>query len=353
MSIYLHTRNFLIHNLGAWVIKYIPVGFFRPHLPRKFTIEATNSCNLRCRLCPTNTFAMSRQKGMMSMTNFKKIIDEIKDHVIRINFDFAGEPLCNLKIFQMIAYAKKRGIRTTYISTNAMFLGDHIDQVFTSSLDEITVCLDGASEKTHEFYRRGSNFDLIKSNIKKLVAKRKKLHKKKPLIELQFVVMKHNEKELDQIVVLAKQLKVDRLSLKTVSLGTRASFKEKLLRGKQFLPQNSFFSRYKSNSDLVVKQQLSLCDWPFRRGVIYWNGDVTTCCFDFDGAHVVGNIFQTGSFKKVWLSRKFAAIRKMVLTKKLPLCQGCTRTSDYGICLGKKDLVRNFRNLIEKNTVGK
>src|SRR4030067_549370 len=38
------------------------------------TIEVTNSCNLKCKVCPTTT--MKRKKGLMDFGLFKKIIDE-------------------------------------------------------------------------------------------------------------------------------------------------------------------------------------------------------------------------------------------------------------------------------------
>jgi MoaA/NifB/PqqE/SkfB family radical SAM enzyme len=42
-------------------------------------IEPTNHCNLKCAFCPVNR-GMKRQKGIMSLENFKAIVDEVKDY---------------------------------------------------------------------------------------------------------------------------------------------------------------------------------------------------------------------------------------------------------------------------------
>ena len=48
--------------------------------PTHLMIEPTNHCNLRCALCPL-TSGMSRPRGHMDLSLFKKIIDETGDYV--------------------------------------------------------------------------------------------------------------------------------------------------------------------------------------------------------------------------------------------------------------------------------
>jgi len=47
------------------------------YFPAKITIESGNICNLRCPLCPTGQKDDSASKGLLSFSDFKKIIDEI------------------------------------------------------------------------------------------------------------------------------------------------------------------------------------------------------------------------------------------------------------------------------------
>ena len=48
-----------------------------PHCPKITSIqfEVTNSCNLKCKMCPVNN-GMKREKGFMDFNLFKKVLDE-------------------------------------------------------------------------------------------------------------------------------------------------------------------------------------------------------------------------------------------------------------------------------------
>ena len=325
-------RYFLIHILGAKFLTLVPEYLFKlVPLPKFIMIEATNACNLRCPLCPTNT-TETRKKGLMDIKNFNKLIDELTGSLKGISFNACGEPTLNPKLFEMIAYASSKGIYTM-ISTNTTLLEKYISKVFDSGLDMIIVCLDGATKKTHESYRIGSNFDIIVKNIKLLTKEKFRRKNSKLEIQLQFVVMRQNEKEIPKIIKLARKLKVDELNLKTVSLGRTSSLVEKEIKAEKYLPLAKKYRRYQVNDGrLVIKNSTKLCNW-IQKSFVYWNGDIGVCCYDFNGDYPVGNVFKNGGFKKIWRSDKYARLRKNILLRRLPLCQNCNATSEYGITI--------------------
>ena len=49
-------------------------------LPVTFSIEPTNRCNLKCPECPSGLGILTRELGLLSLENFRMIIDGIKDH---------------------------------------------------------------------------------------------------------------------------------------------------------------------------------------------------------------------------------------------------------------------------------
>src|SRR5262245_27894033 len=125
---------------------------------RKFMIESTSLCNLRCPLCPVPSH-LHRETGHMRMHTYKDVIDDIAGYAKKIDLWNFGEPFLNEEIFDMIRYATDRGIKVR-VSTNSTFLGEEeVDQIFWSNLSSIIVCLDGASKETHERYRVGSQFE--------------------------------------------------------------------------------------------------------------------------------------------------------------------------------------------------
>ena len=70
----------------------------------------------------------------MSFNNFKWIVDSYNFREVALHG--WGEPLLNREIFRMIEYAKKRGVRTS-LTTNGTLVGDNIDNILNSGLDDI------------------------------------------------------------------------------------------------------------------------------------------------------------------------------------------------------------------------
>lgn len=271
---------------------------------------------------------MLRERGTLSLDNFKYIVDQVAPLTSAIYMNFAGEPLLNKEIFKMAHYAEGKGIQTM-ISTNTTILDRYLDEIFQSRISRITVCLDGASQKTHESYRIGSDFEKIKENIRLLCREKKEGKFTRPQVTLQFVVMKHNEHEISAIVELARSLGVDNLNLKTVSLGSWVSLEKRVQLAKQWLPEEEEYRRYRIEKEIPeIKAKPRLCGW-IRQSVILWNGDVTMCCYDFNGELVVGNIFKE-PFQKIWNSIQYKKIRRAVVRKELELCQKCTAPLEYG-----------------------
>ena len=320
-------KSKVIQEAASLILPRLPSCFYNFRFSGKLIIEPTNACNLKCPLCPTAQ-DMRREKGFLSLDKFKVIVDEIEPVTKSISMNFAGEPLLNKDIFKMAGYAEKKGIRTM-VSTNTCLLDRYTDEIFESEISSLIVCLDGASRETHEYYRVGSNFEEIKENIRQLCQEKRERKSKTPRIALQFVVMKHNEHEIDEIIRLAKSLGVDSLGLKTVSLGSWIEIERKKEIAGVWLPSNEDLSRYKIKNEVPqLKARPKVCGW-LRQSVILWNGDVTMCCYDFNGELVVGNIFEE-PFEKIWRSPRYRRTRKAVVRGEPKLCRNCTAPLEYG-----------------------
>lgn len=270
---------------------------------------------------------MTRQKGYLKYEDFKAVLAEIKD-IRAIDMNYAGEPLLNKDVFKMAACAESFGI-STMISTNATLLDRYISEVFDSQMSNLTVCLDGASNKTHEYYRVGSDFQQIKANIAALCAEKKRRNAGKPRITLQALISRINEHEIDDIIAMGRGLGVDRVLLKTMSLGTMVDSKERTERSKEWLPSIDELSRYEMKSGFpVIKSRPWFCGW-IKRAVIFWNGDVNMCCYDFNGELSVGNIFVDG-FKDLWQSARYKKMRRAVVRREYELCRNCASPKEMG-----------------------
>ena len=302
------------------ILYAMPYQLLAMKIPKRVTIEPTNYCNLACPLCPTGAGEITRKKGMLKFEDFKKVIDDVGKYLIHIRLWNWGEPLINKDLPKMIAYAKKHKIYVN-TSTNASFLTENIArELVRAKLDLIILSIDGASEESYSLYRKNGNFKQCINSIKALVNEKKRFNSKYPRLVMQFIVMKHNEHEIEKITNLAKELGVDELILKTVAMMTPGH--EKLWREK-YLPKAQTYHGYESdvNKKLINRD---FCDVVYEECVINWNGDITTCCYDHNGKFTMGNVFKQ-SLSDLWNNKKYMAFRQAIMRNKkaIAMCKDC------------------------------
>ncbi|MDD5645318.1 MAG: radical SAM protein [bacterium] len=308
------------------ILPRVPSSLLRFPVNSVLMIEPTNRCNLSCPLCPAAT-VMKRKRGDMKFDDFAKIIDEMHPFAKKIYFWNFGEPFLNAEIFRMAEYAEKKGLYVK-TSTNSTIWSDKIyDDIFSSRISEVIVCLDGITGRTHEFYRKGSNFEKTVAGIRRLCEEKKKRNSLKPVICLQFVVMKENEHEIPQLLGMAGEMGIDTITLKSVSLGSWVTDLQRKLNAESFLPGQDRYRRYTfSGNELVLKRDIRVCSWARRNGVVLWNGDLAACCYDYDGESVMGNVLKEG-YLSVLKSEKFRQARKRMITRYYPICKRCQISS--------------------------
>ena len=61
-------------------------------------------------------------------------------------------------------------------------------------------------------------------------------------------------------------------------------------------------------TDEMEGRQLRFCDQPFKTMLVYWNGDVGLCCWDYDNFLKIGNVAESGLLD-VYNNDKFRAVR--------------------------------------------
>ncbi len=284
-------------------------------------IEPTRRCNLACPMCPVGSHRTYRAQDM-SLEGFRKVIDEMAPYLIHLFLHNYGESFLNKDFYPMIEYAKKEGIPDVNVSTNGHFLDP--SRLIDSGLDEIMISLDGITQETYAMYRRGGKLEKVIENIRGLDEEKKKRQVEKPLMELQFIIMRHNQDQLDRFRELAAELGADRVRFKTFNV--RMSGPEASEMGAEFLPTHTAYTRYQDNRGRVLKSHLekNRCKWPWEWVVINSDGHVVPCCNDFNSAYSMGNVFEQ-SFHDIWFGTQYNRFRKSILKRwrKIPLCIEC------------------------------
>ena len=296
--------------------KVIHKGF-----PISLAVEPTTSCNLRCPECPSGLRSFTRPTGMLQETLFKNIIDELYETLLYLTFYFQGEPYLHPKFTELIHYASSKNIYTS-TSTNAHYLTEkNIQKTIESGLDRLIISIDGTTQETYQQYRIGGKLEKVLEGTRQFVAWKKKLRSKTPHLIFQFLVVKPNEHQIQEVYALAKKLGVDGVQLKTAQI---YDFEN----GSPLLPTNPLYSRYEllSNGNYAIKNNLATSCWRMWHScVITWDGAVVPCCFDKDATYKLGTLQET-SFKAIWQGNLYQNFREQLLhaRSQIEMCKNCT-----------------------------
>ncbi|MBU0957479.1 MAG: radical SAM protein [Nanoarchaeota archaeon] len=283
-----------IYDVGLNQFFYMCNSTYSPKVT-SVQFEVTNNCNLSCKMCPVNN-GMKRKKGFMKYELFKKIVDENPKMEFALMFNW-GEPLLHPKIYDMLDYANKKGIRT-FLTTNAVLLTNDkkMKKLLNAKIERITISLDGFEDSYTKI--RGFDYKIIEKRIMRLIELRNEL-KIKTKIDINMVIMPETEKHVPQFYKKWKDV-VDRI---------------------QIQPNISFTPRKRN----------SRCKELWRGNIIVlWDGKVVPCCVDYEGKMVLGDANKT-SLKKIWNSRMSKRWREMHNKKIFPLiCRNCNEySSEY------------------------
>jgi len=276
--------------------------------PTEFYIETVVGCNLSCPECALSSTDFNRKKQHMTLENYKVIVDKIKQYAKTIHLFIWGEPLLNKNIVDMIQYNTDCNIYSS-ISTNANLITDDMAKgLVNAGLNQIEIAIDGYSQEVYKKTRRNGNikkvYDAI-SSLQKYGIKDKRIRNgkfkpgKKPAIICRYIVFDHNEKERDEFVKFCD------------SLNIKYSFTPSLIIN--FKLKESNIKRFNRTicSDLKCVQENMRGCGTGRRAIIFINGDMSICCFDYNMDKSFGNIFEKG-FNNIWQSRIFKEQRRYV-----------------------------------------
>ena len=296
----------------------------KPYLwakPFSISVEPTTSCNFRCPECPSGLRAFTRDTGMLDKEFFKTTIDELSPELLYLIFYFQGEPYLNTKFLDMVAYASQKGIYTA-TSTNAHYLTDaNCEKTIRSGLSRMIISIDGTTQETYESYRIGGNLEKVLEGAKRIVKWKKELKSRTPHLIFQFLVVRHNEHQIDEVYRLAEEIGIDEVRLKTAQVYEYEN-------GNELIPLQEQYSRYKKNKDgtYSIKNKMVNSCWRMWQGcVITWDGIVVPCCFDKDATHRLGNLKEQ-KFAQLWKGEGYQQFRRSLLKSRseIDICKNCT-----------------------------
>jgi radical SAM protein with 4Fe4S-binding SPASM domain len=326
-----------------------------PPLPKELQIEVTGACNLACKMCLVRYRPkLGRRSGAMCFHTFKELVDALPE-LEKLTLQGLGEPLLAPDIFEMIEYATGRGIRLGF-NTNGTYLTSEVsERLVRAGVGWLHVSVDGATAETYEGIREGSDFALVSEHVRGLVAARRRLGAHRPTLQIVFVAMRRNIRELPDLVRLADEWGVESVWVQNLShsfsdtdpSGSYRSIREfaaneALWSGDDRSTAGRVFADARAVAEeLGVELRLPRleapppqprhadepgCHWPFESAYVTHDGLVQPCCMVMGADRAVLGRLDKERFEAIWAGEPYANFRRALTGNATPpeVCSGCS-----------------------------
>lgn len=286
-------------------------------MPFALTLETCAACNLRCPECMTGKGLTYRNFNLMDFGLIKSIVTFHRSTAFYVHLFFQGEPFIHPQLPDIIELLARNKMYSV-ISTNGHFLDTaNCKAVVNAGLDRVIISLDGISPETYQHYREGGDFYKVVEGIKTLARIRGELKQTNPLIEVQFLVNRCNEKEMTSAKDFVRHLGADLLSFKSMQFYSQEG-------RKKLAPITKSFNRYTDSGEVKVlgRKKGFACFRLWSHMVYTSDGVVVPCCYDKLGEFEMGT-YADGA--KAWNSRAFRRFREQVLKNQqlVSICNNC------------------------------
>lgn len=321
-----------------------------PALPRFIQIEPVGECNLRCRMCPVQFRRDGRPYGppaFIDVELFISILDQFPD-LRELQLQGLGEPLMHPRFFEMVEIAASRGIDVA-VNTNLSFMTErNAEACVTSGLARLHASLDGATPETYERIRVRGNYAKAVRNLQRVLAARRRLRSRTPLVELVAVAMRENIHELPALIVSAARSGVDRVSVQHLCHDfAESSLPESYRPMRQFVEEQTLvnespervariFEETKRAAELhkldlrlpriasEPSQQPRGCTWPTTGAYFSYAGDVMPCCMISTPDRFTFGDVRKQPFAQMWNGERYETFRADLASPNPPeICRSC------------------------------
>lgn len=340
-------RRHLSENLEYWLDAREGELILLPRIPdvNKLYIEATTGCNLQCRTCIRNIW--DDPQALMSRETIQCLLASLDDlpNLQRVIFSGFGESLTHPHIFDFIESIRKHELAVT-IATNGLLINPIIaSELVKLGVDRVMISIDGGKPETFADVR-GALLSQIVENIRNLNEAKRQLRSLFPSIGIEFVALRSNVAELEQVSQLASQLNVSRILVSHV-LPYTEELRDEVLYGYEPVPPFKTIS-WPLRADAWIMwatQDLPRMHWGADRRcrfvqdhamVIGWDGGISPCYalshnyryFAIDGREKLvsrygfGNVNEN-SLAEIWMSEDFVRFRNEVKGYHFPSCPNC------------------------------
>lgn len=274
-----------------------------PGFPYVLKIETTNICNQRCPFCLDRDRSKidedGRGFGRMHFECFTKAIDVLGPTAMRLNMYGSGEAVLFPDVFDFIRYAADRNIGVTVSANLSAFKKENAEKLVLSGLEHLIVSCHGASPETYDKYNIGGDFWRTIENMKAICDAKKRLGRKLPFVDWQFLRFRHNQHEIPKARQMAKEIGVNAIRFINPNIPPEHKAAWRPLRDDELADANRGEGKVDASPGVHMsaeaaavargekaavksgkgpKADVNTCSWLYRSMFLNWDGGILPCC---------------------------------------------------------------------------
>jgi len=259
--------------------------------PERVTIETTSQCNLNCVMCYTK----SCPKGTMTDEIFTKVVNECAVHKVKTIVPFfRGEPFCDPKFIKRLQYimAKLPWARIEIASNGTLITMGDVAVLCELDIDFFSISVDTGDRKNHDF---------LNKNVENVIGCMASYKKDSMFLQVSTVDagqdMENIRKFNDHWKGIVDKVKVYDQHTIEMKYGKTKYKKE----GRHYCS--------KLDTDMVI----------------YFDGTVGLCCYDWDRKPKEIGSVSDSTIERIWNGAKYNSIRRQHRELKITdrVCKNC------------------------------
>jgi hypothetical protein len=311
-------------------------GYWHADSPAQLQVEVTNHCNLKCTMCPRTT-VMSRSLGHMHLQVWDDILASWSGRDRRIELTnpltghrsviglrggvrmfYLGEFLMHPEFERIVAIAAARDC-SVGIQTNGLLMAKRSvrKRLLDAAPPWIGISIDGFDAATYESLRDGGRWEALKHGIEAFLDERRERGLESRIaMQIMTIVADGEPETKERIGSFLRTIGDGSVPISYLPLTTTLPT--------SFVAADGTLVPFEAQPLHQVHPNHPSCMEPLQKMQILWDGTVSACCVDANGAIRVG---QAGlGVDVVWNGPELRRLKEAHLRHDLAaygLCQQC------------------------------
>ena len=300
-------------------ITRIPERYRAAHLPapRAVKIELTSQCNYRCGFCAHRL--RMKDRGEMDVALYERVVGEMVDAgVEELGLFYIGESFMCDWLPDAIAFAKQRGIRYAFLTTNgSLATPARVDACMKAGLDSLKFSMNNADAEQFATVAAVKT-KLFSDSLANLKAARAVRDAGAYRCGVYASSIRYDGEQQARMQALVDDIKPyvdEHYWLPLYSMGSLATEREEEL-GYRPIAGNQ--------GRLGALREPLPCWSVFTEGHITHDGKLSACCFDAGDKWTMADL-NKAAFMEGWNSPEFVALRAAHLARDVTgtICESC------------------------------